>query len=446
MINKNNFSNILVVLYILLGVALIIDYGYQRSLNQQLAAKVNQLTNQNKIIDSQFKAEVLSNMFVFYYSFDALNQHFTELNESRDAIAAMLEELESEDRLSGQVMADFAHYKLRLTSLTQQLDDFRAYNATTKNSFVFLTRLLVEYSDEFADQQFSPAELRSMYSVLAGITQVRATMDISLLPGINQESERLCQLSDCQTSHTLVASFYQHSQHFIDNYPSLLSIYQALMQNEREQLINNIQIQQTEFLQREQSRESIVYWLIIGYLVFTLLLMIYFFIDQKKYQVLSERDNLTKLNNRQAYELSMNRALTAFEQQEIKHALVLLDIDHFKQVNDNYGHDIGDIILKEVVEIIKANSRSHDQIFRYGGEEFAIISTNVENLDNQLERIRSAVENFVFTDVGHITISIGATDFRSKDGKYGIFKRADKCLYQAKSLGRNRIEIDRLTS
>lgn len=121
----------------------------------------------------------------------------------------------------------------------------------------------------------------------------------------------------------------------------------------------------------------------------------------------------------------------------------MVDIDHFKHVNDKFGHDAGDTVLKELAEIFGANVRKSDIVARYGGEEFIIVAvqTKLEQAAVLAEKIRSAVENKPFKDIGRITVSLGVSSFAPGDDIDSLSKRADKALYLAKNNGRNRIEV-----
>lgn len=125
-------------------------------------------------------------------------------------------------------------------------------------------------------------------------------------------------------------------------------------------------------------------------------------------------------------------------------SLLLIDIDYFKQINDQFGHGIGDETLVKVTEVIAENLRETDKFCRVGGEEFAIIMpmTNIESALLLAERLREVVASLT-TNVVPIktTISLGLTEFKQWDTFNSIFKRADMALYEAKENGRNRVEV-----
>jgi len=123
-------------------------------------------------------------------------------------------------------------------------------------------------------------------------------------------------------------------------------------------------------------------------------------------------------------------------------ALMLLDIDHFKQINDRYGHHLGDLTLQSLAELLKANLRTADHLGRWGGEEFMIIAPGTDLLaaGELAERLRSAVEAYRFPRLeGPITVSFGVATLSVSDSKEALIRRADRALYQAKQLGRNRV-------
>ncbi|ADR35088.1 diguanylate cyclase with PAS/PAC sensor [Sulfuricurvum kujiense DSM 16994] len=124
-------------------------------------------------------------------------------------------------------------------------------------------------------------------------------------------------------------------------------------------------------------------------------------------------------------------------------SLILIDIDHFKVVNDTYGHDVGDEVLKTLADVIGENIRKIDIFARWGGEEFLVLSpnTDLKNVQKLAEKLRSAVENAFFPTVHHVTISLGISTFREEDTFTTLFKRIDQGLYYAKEHGRNQIGV-----
>lgn len=156
-------------------------------------------------------------------------------------------------------------------------------------------------------------------------------------------------------------------------------------------------------------------------------------------------DPLTGMHNRRYFEEALKGYLLEFNKIGATLGLLILDLDHFKSVNDNYGHDVGDIVLKEVALRMRAICREHDVVARLGGEEFALITpyANREQLLNVAERYREMVEALAIKS-GRIvirpTVSIGvATNEYGCDNVDDLFKAADQKLYEAKNSGRNRV-------
>ncbi|TWC45063.1 diguanylate cyclase (GGDEF)-like protein [Pseudomonas sp. SJZ080] len=136
-------------------------------------------------------------------------------------------------------------------------------------------------------------------------------------------------------------------------------------------------------------------------------------------------------------------ALGIMQSENENFAIVSLDIDHFKSVNDTYGHDAGDKVLSNLAKKIKTLSRDDDIVCRVGGEEFLILlpSLSLKSAEEFAKRLRKEVEQMKFEIVGHITISLGVAYWNRDTGDIkGVLKIADEMLYKAKHNGRNRVE------
>ena len=156
---------------------------------------------------------------------------------------------------------------------------------------------------------------------------------------------------------------------------------------------------------------------------------------------LASIDKLTGIYNRHKFEELFSLEAERARRFSSPLSLILLDIDHFKSVNDTYGHDIGDDVLKHLSSIIKSNIRQIDIFARWGGEEFLVLSpgTNLTEVKTFAEKLRLAVEQASFPSVDNVTVSIGLSEFETGDTFSNLFKRADKALYFAKNNGRNQV-------
>ena len=158
------------------------------------------------------------------------------------------------------------------------------------------------------------------------------------------------------------------------------------------------------------------------------------------------RDQLTNAYNRRAYEMKMEDELARFKRYGNPFSLILIDADHFKTINDNYGHAVGDKCLKEIIQRTMPLLRKNDMLARYGGEEFAVImpETDAKGAMEAADKIRKNIENIAFVYRGQkvrITVSIGVSQIKETDATHNdLFERVDIALYQAKENGRNRVE------
>jgi len=161
-------------------------------------------------------------------------------------------------------------------------------------------------------------------------------------------------------------------------------------------------------------------------------------------QRLSLLDALTEVGNRRFGEGQLRARLNEFQRTTVQFGVLLLDLDHFKAVNDTYGHEVGDRVLKMVAHTLAVNVRPFDHVSRWGGEEFLVIITNVDlpRLCAIAEKLRLLVMSSRLTDLHpavRATVSIGATIVAREDTVESIAARSDKLLYQSKGKGRNRV-------
>jgi len=159
----------------------------------------------------------------------------------------------------------------------------------------------------------------------------------------------------------------------------------------------------------------------------------------KEYKKLSYIDPLTGLLNRRAFDEEVMRL-----KDMVPFSIIYLDIDDFKMINDNFGHNVGDEVLKEIGEILNNFIRRDTKAFRMGGEEFAIILPNVDEKDSYkiAERIRKVIENHNIRKDDKIisyTASFGITSYKKGEDLQDLLKRADEAMYQAKKAGKNRV-------
>lgn len=164
---------------------------------------------------------------------------------------------------------------------------------------------------------------------------------------------------------------------------------------------------------------------------------------EEKLKKLSTKDNLTGFYNRRKFKEIIRIEIERVKRYNQPLSLIMFDIDHFKKVNDTYGHGAGDYVLKTIAGIVRKNIRKIDYLFRWGGEEFLILSseTQLDKAHALAERIRKAIESYKFNKVGKVTVSFGVTELTEIDTQDSFIKRADDAMYKAKEKGRNRVEV-----
>lgn len=199
---------------------------------------------------------------------------------------------------------------------------------------------------------------------------------------------------------------------------SIQSMTTALLAHERELAAVN-QSLETQVLQRTEALET----------------------ANLELERLATRDPLTGVHNRRHFDARLLECFQTSQRTGTGFAVLLLDADHFKQVNDTHGHPAGDAVLQQLAHLLNENTRAVDFVARYGGEEFAVLLPHTPGGEGSMaaaEKIRAAIAAADFPEIGHMTVSIGASVWNPADTHaHAIVERADKALYQAKGAGRN---------
>ena len=165
-------------------------------------------------------------------------------------------------------------------------------------------------------------------------------------------------------------------------------------------------------------------------------------ITEERLKQLATTDPLTNTYNRRYFNEILQNELSRVQRYNTPLTFIILDIDHFKEVNDTFGHIVGDHVLIQLSALITTELRDSDVLARWGGEEFTILAPNCDTACGlQLaEKLRLVIEKTAFPDVGKLTCSFGVTNYHAHDDQHKLIKRADDSLYRAKKAGRNRVE------
>jgi two-component system, cell cycle response regulator len=157
---------------------------------------------------------------------------------------------------------------------------------------------------------------------------------------------------------------------------------------------------------------------------------------------MSRTDILTGIGNRRDFEDRLSSALARLRRYSEETALILLDIDRFKLVNDSFGHLTGDDVLKEIVRRLESSLRAEDSLARWGGEEFVLLlpCSSVDSARELAARLQAKISQTPFDVIGTVTASFGITMLKNTDSADDVLARADRALYRAKESGRNRVE------
>ncbi|WP_301583793.1 GGDEF domain-containing protein [Halomonas alkaliantarctica] len=156
---------------------------------------------------------------------------------------------------------------------------------------------------------------------------------------------------------------------------------------------------------------------------------------------LATTDMLTGLINRSRFDYLLKHEIGRFNRYVRPFSLIMLDIDHFKLINDNQGHDVGDQVLAALAKLLEDNLRAADYCARWGGEEFMILApeTSLKQAVKLADKIRCCIRKAQFPSIGSVTVSLGVVEVTPDESQQSVMKRADNALYQAKEKGRDAV-------
>ncbi len=196
----------------------------------------------------------------------------------------------------------------------------------------------------------------------------------------------------------------------------------------------------------KRSSQILVLLSILNFLVM-LLFFILFRKETKKAELASQeaiKDSLTGILNRRGFDNLLCYKMSVARRYNLALSVVFFDIDNFKKINDNFGHDVGDMALKELSELIRTHIRESDILARWGGEEFILLlpKTAVQDAVTLAGKLRMEVNKYNFSTINLLTCSFGVTQLQDNESAEGLIKRVDELLYIAKTTGKNKIVSD----
>lgn len=186
---------------------------------------------------------------------------------------------------------------------------------------------------------------------------------------------------------------------------------------------------------------SLVVSVLISYLFVALLTRLHNL--KARIEELAATDDLTGVLNRRMYEITVRQEMARCRRYTQPLSMIMVDIDHFKNINDTLGHSRGDLVLRGIADAISDNLRASDYLFRYGGEEFVVLSpqTDIDGVHILANRIKTNVQKLRLPGVPPLTISLGLVSSNHEMSCQDMLEKADEALYAAKTKGRNRIEL-----
>jgi diguanylate cyclase (GGDEF)-like protein len=354
-------------------------------------------------------------------------------------------------------------YQLYEASI-DNLERFKSLHAKLSNSLRFLPMLGLKINDKFKQEKsvYSKNILSLEESILIAAFSLRLYSDDSLLAKVNEKIQTLKTLMSQQesnTNKTLLNSFIRHGEMFLLFRKKEDYIVNLILDNQFEQALSILEEQMIKrYVMEDELAQKTRYYL-IGYSVFLFCIILLFILNRRRllkrvntHQMLSEKDDLTGLSNRRHFINKFEEALQATIENDSYGAIIFIDLDGFKAVNDELGHNSGDYVLKKISRRLKKESdlNSHSgvnqSVARLGGDEFVILLTclNKESLIQVLKKVTEKTLSQCSKSLGEkykrfsITGSLGVVTFPDQGlNVVDLLHFADLAMYKSKKQGKN---------
>jgi len=436
-------------------------------LNIQMARSYSYIYDDDKAIDYAKKAIEYFHANKYYYdellAHNTLASVYMQMLAYDDAIASFQSILETSKLVEKESLIDLAYLgfakayfeKKEMAKAKHYFQLYQQHVPPTSSPYGKIDRLMLSSKIAFANKDISMTEenIKQMELILASLEEgTNSSWQIAILDlksniaVFNEDYKNAYELQ--KAAHKLFSSYENSEREKVrSKFKVMFDTDQALLKNqilERDKLLDKAALENADQQQKLQTLIILaisLFALVLGFFIYRQLK------SSKMLHKLANTDTLTELANRRYTFIYAENKLSQIKQNSGVFSLVIFDIDHFKSVNDTYGHAGGDIALKDVSVIANEYVRNNDVLGRIGGEEFLIVlpHASAEQANEVAERIRQAIDSAKVTIDGkqvHITASFGIAQLNNEHSTFNqIFHQADIALYQAKNSGRNCIKL-----
>jgi diguanylate cyclase (GGDEF)-like protein len=436
-------------------------------LNIQMSRSYSYIYDDEKAIELANEAIRYFNNNGYYYdelfAQNTLASIYMPMKEYDKAVATYQKMLVLSKQIVTENFADVAYKGLARTYLKKKENDkarhyfnlYKKYTPDSTATFIQIDDLLLSAKIAFADKNtvFVEENIQKAEAILNKLdSQTAISWKIIMLDfkaDVAVFKEKFENAYLFQKEARELSKSYQSSERekIRSKYKVMFDTDQALLKNqllERDKQLDKIELESSAKQHKLQSLLTVVISLLA-------LGLIFFIYRQRKNSAilhkLANTDTLTELANRRCTFVYAENMLVQAKKNKQNFSIIMFDIDHFKKINDTYGHTCGDIALKDIALVANEYVRNNDILGRIGGEEFLVIlpNTSAKQAYEVAERIRHAIEEKDITlsgEVVHISASFGISQLAQNQPNFNqIFNQADIALYQAKNSGRNRISL-----
>ena len=438
-INSKDFTYFLIILLLIL----VISLYFKLRMNKLLFIKTKELEKQNEIFNKNISSSKTDINGIITY----VSQAFCELSQySKDELIGNTHSIVRDTETPNDIYQDLwltissgniwhGEFKNRkkdgssywvksiITPIFNNKQKIIAYEAIRQD--ITLKKVLEEFNEKLTNEvQEQTQELKekqqylnSLFDINPNITYVLKNNTLELVNKAFLDFTQTHSLDDFLHQHKSVSDFFKQDERSQINSKNRIVVFKnsaeyIFVSSTQDLLVNSI------------SRKLVT-------------------LDNiTEHEKLAQTDKLTSIYNRVKLDEELLYNFNSYIRYKSIYTVIMIDIDHFKNVNDTYGHTVGDDVLKKVSAIMKENIRVTDILGRWGGEEFMIISPNTElnGAYTLAENIRIEVEKTKFQKVNSITISLGISQINASLSQKDVIIKADEALYRAKNGGRNRVE------